>query len=407
MKHTGRGGAIAAIALVALVGGGSPLGAQEHAPGGTGPRWRAWVGCWEPVRAHASGPADSASAMRCVIPVDDRTTAEVVTVSDGRIVGRERIVATGERESATREGCTGWERAAWSADGRRLYRRSQYRCEGGLEPRTSELFAMSPRGEWLDIRGMDVGQGARIRVTRYAQAPVPAELSSELVAIREAPGLAVSTARTAAAGPLGTAEVAEASRELDAPVVETWLVERGEGFALDGRRLVELARAGVPDSVIDVMVALSYPSAFTVASVASGTTIGSARPSPQAASTYAEEAAGATIPVYLDPYGYAPYFWDLYYSPFGYAPYGYGYYGWYPGGPPVIIVQPSNGTGQRASHGRVVNGHGYSRTRGSAESGSATTPQPTLRSPAPRSGTSSAPAAGSTSSTKRTAKPRP
>jgi len=47
-------------------------------------------------------------------------------------------------------------------------------------------------------------------------------------------------------------------------IVESWLVEEGEGFALSARRLDQLKSAGVPDRVIDVMVALSYPGVFAI-----------------------------------------------------------------------------------------------------------------------------------------------
>src|SRR5207244_1725794 len=70
--------------------------------------------------------------------------------------------------------------------------------------------------------------------------------------------------RAAAAVSLATDDVGEAARRVDTSVLEAWLVERGESFTLDAKRLVTLADAGVPTPVIDLMVALSYPKVFAI-----------------------------------------------------------------------------------------------------------------------------------------------
>src|SRR6266849_3185920 len=71
-------------------------------------------------------------------------------------------------------------------------------------------------------------------------------------------------ARAAASAPLAIDDVVEASRNVDGAVIEAWLVARGARFALDAKRLIALADAGVSPRVIDLMVALSYPKAFAI-----------------------------------------------------------------------------------------------------------------------------------------------
>ena len=56
----------------------------------------------------------------------------------------------------------------------------------------------------------------------------------------------------------------EASPHVAAPALEAALVESRATFGLNARRLIQLDDAGVPSSVIDLMVALTYPQAFSV-----------------------------------------------------------------------------------------------------------------------------------------------
>jgi hypothetical protein len=235
---------------------------------------------------------------------------------------------------------------------------------------------------------------------------------------------AASTARLAAATPVSPADLIDVSRHLDAAAIDVWLVEQELAFSADAKNLVQLADAGVPTSVIDMVVALSYPEHFTLA----------AQPReerPRASAAGGDDRRigfGGGYDPYWDPY-YGSRYNRRYYSPFGYSQYGYDYgygSGWYPNRRPVvIIVGPSNpGTVPEArEHGKLVKGRGYTR-RADAEDD----PQPARR-PASRDrssestgssgsdevrskgSTGSSGSAGSTgsggSSTGRTAKKRP
>ena len=406
--------------------------------------WQALAGCWEPV----AGPDPAAV---CVLPLGG-SVVEMVTVADGRVASRERLDASGERQPGTRESCAGWDRARWSADGRRLYLKSEHTCDA-LQLRGSGVIAMPSPDEWIDVRGVGVvGGPVDVRMRRFralADAGVlPAELAREVAALGERSAVRAA-ARASAAAPLGTAEVIDASRELDAGVLEAWLVENGDGFALDARRLTAMAEAGVPGSVIDVVVALTYPRKFAIERRVPGAP-GSVAVAPSvadSASGAGTQARGARpcrdysvlmarcyddVPGYSSSgYGYSPYG----YSPYGYSPYGlgggFGLGGWgygygngygngYGGGtPPVIVVRP------RDAGGRVVKGRGYTRgagtgdgetaeprTRGSRTTGDRTDRQPATRTTDSNAKPKSTPGETRTKSTEssertgRTAKPR-
>jgi hypothetical protein len=192
--------------------------------------------------------------------------------------------------------------------------------------------------------------------------------------------------------------VIEASAKLPPEAVQAALSELNTGFALNAKGLVAMDEAGVADSVVDLMVALTYPKRFVVeraggspdSSVGSvGPLTGSVWPSGYGAysgySPYLGYGAYSGYSPYLGYGGYSGYYpyWGFgysgYYSPyFGYSsPYfGYGYSGYYPGG--GYYGYPGGGwvnvdagpgfTGQpqpegRTGEGRVVNGRGYTQVR--------------------------------------------
>jgi len=404
----------------ALLGGALVLAAASRAAAQDAEpdvRWQGWLGCWEPVGVQAMGASGQAGTqLVCVIPAAGASAVDVATVTDGKIVARERVDASGERRSNTKDGCTGWERAQWAPDGRRVYVQSEYTCSGELKRSSNGLLAISSTGDWLDVQGVTVGGSTGVRVTRYREASPATTLPREIAAALEGRALAVNTARTAAMAPLTTDDVVEASRHLSPAVVEAWLIERNQGFGLDARQLVGLADAGVPERVIDLMVALSYPRVFAVNPTSRE---GDFRPNADPRPTPGARGNVATGPfVMLDPYGFSRFgyspFGLNYYSPFGSSLYGFGPgFGWYPGGSPAVIVRnPTNA--EVARRGRVVNGRGYTQTGGE----SAARPD---RSMSPGGGAGSGVRSGGTASPSgssagtgsrsgssgRTAKPRP
>src|SRR5690348_9624160 len=381
---------VAASGLLAgglLLAAAAPVQAQSTQ---IDPRWQAWVGCWEPVGNEplAADRSTTAGEM-CVTPsaiVSNASAIDLASVDNGKILSRETIVANGQHQPLTEDGCTGWQSAVWSPEGRRVYLHSELSCSG-LERTSNGVLAMSPEGELLEVRGVAAGAGSGVRILRYREASSARTLPS-VAALLADRSLAVSTARTAAEAPVTTADVIEASKHLDAAVLQAWLVARNQGFDLNGKQLEQLADAGVPGPVIDAMVALSYPNVFAISP---STPAGEFRPAPQrVASSYTDNEPPTSV-IMLDPYGYSPFGWG-YFSPFGYSAfgypgfgygsYGYGFgYGWYPGYNPVVIVRtPTDNT--TTSHGKVVKGRGYTQGSGSSNSGTAA---PTSRVAHPRS----------------------
>ncbi len=389
-------GGLAVGALLLIGSGPAGLLAQE-----VDSRWLPWLGCWEASEGGEEVP------MLCVQPLPANQGVELTTWAEGELLSTEAIYTDGMAREAEREGCVGQEDARFSDDGRRVYLKSEYVCEGGTQRGATGLLAFANPMEWLDIKVIEVA-GERVpMVLRYRlarSARVEAVGLAEVVTPR---AMSVKAARIGASARLAPQDLIEATGKVDTEALEALIVERGDPFDPDAEMLLMLADAGVEESVIDLAIAVSYPDKFAVSS--------------GAPETIAREKTG---PYMGYPMGYTGFrsrwsFWNPYfYDPFYYSPYGYAYspyyynYGWYSGyyRPTTVIVDSNPSRIQ--DHGRVVSGRGYSRggTRASSGSNPSTRSAPSARSGgSTRSGamTSSGARSGSTSrSTGRTAKRR-
>jgi hypothetical protein len=407
-------------------------------------RWQPWIGCWQPAPPQRSGPATFSAPRRsnaplvCIVPTQNGqpSSVSVVTIEKGKVVAQDTIVADGQSIAHSKDHCDGVESASWSPDGHRLYVTSDYTCPGNLKRTSSGLFAIAPNGDWVNVQSVDASGRKGVSTLRYADAGRPSDLPPDVAEALNAGGFETSTARVAAGAPLTTADVVEASHHVDPSVVEAWLIDRGQNFHIDAKQLVALSDAGLPGSVTDAMVAVSYPKAFMVnpSGVADASGVDSSADGVELQRSPAQKVDVMMVPAY-SPYDYSPFMYGPYgyyglgYGPYGYSPYGYPGYGYsaygyapygayyspyagyplgYYGGvylnnqPPVIVLR-----GQPAQRGYVVRGRGYTRTApGSA--GSNETAQPRSNVSPPAEAAPSAPRAPSEpSSSGRTAHRRP
>lgn len=338
MRFESRQGATAVLvaAAAALLLSAPGAAAQQSADG---PRWQAWYGCWQ-ASAAAASPADAtaSSELLCIVPADAAEAAEFVSVVDGAVESRTLVRADGAPHDAAREGCSGWERAEWAASGTRLYLESEFRCDGGVERRSSGMMAFATNGDWIDVQTVASGANSGVNLLRYRAATERASIPDEISAVVGNRTLASSAARMAAVDRVDPAAVIEVSSRLDERAVEAWLLERGQNFTVDAGSLTRMADGGVSDRVIDLLVAMSYPEVFAIDDAADR------RAAP----------AGPRGPMW-DPW-YGPGYRGFY--PYGgrYGRYGGGYYGGYPG---VIVVRQPSGSG--GNGGQAVKGEGYRR----------------------------------------------
>lgn len=418
-------------------------GAAAQSPA-AGPRWSAYAGCWEPVTAE-NQPLPASTPQICVVPSSD-VGADLISVVDKKVTDRMHIEADGAHHDVKQQGCAGWESAAWSSDGRRLYFTSDQKCDAvdaagraiavdvvaaGLQRKASGIFAVGPDGRWTNIVNVSASGGHGLRVLRYAPVSIDTTYPAEIVSALGNRDMFFSTARIAARSSIRLDDVIDASKSLEPAVVDAWLAASGQRFDLDDKGLVRLADAGVPAETIDVMIAVSNPGVFAVASNGGGVETSALEMARQPNRGSRND---CFAPV-MDPWGYNDYsscdpyrrygfyggygydpFYSLYGSQYGYG-YGSGYNGYgYNGfaygysGTPVVVIVRGSANDPLAKHGHMTkNGYTTSApstasasTRSSGSSGSSTS-----ASSGSSSGGSSTGSSGGSSSSGRTAHAKP
>jgi hypothetical protein len=398
------------LAAALLAGAGTAPVAAAPAGGETAGQgsWTAWYGCWRAV-----GEAGAADGMVCVLPGADAVSVRMVTLEDGAVVHESVVTADGRAGRVDEGGCTGVQQARWSRDGRRVFLSATLDCDG-VQRESSGVLAMISEHEWMDVQAVSVAGRDAVRTIRYRPArdeDVPASMA---VALTDDRTMRREAARLHASTPMDTDAVIEAAGAVAPAAVEALIASQGHGWTLDAATLVRLSDAGVPPSVLDMMIAVSYPRRFAVA--------------PREEPRYPDR--GPRIARYRDDcidsyyspyrryrtdcallYGVAGYGYGVgyryMYSPWGYDPYGWGY-----GYRPVVIVRPDGG--DPGSRGNLVRGRGYTRSgsgtsgtaqpRSSGSSGSpSTSSSPGVQASPPSSGSDSGSSGGSSG---RTARPR-
>lgn len=429
-------GALAA-ASVALA---SVAHAQQDTTVRIDEHWRAYLGCWATLSGGVTGP------MVCVVPTSAAQTVEFVTVVGDSIVSTVPVTASATRVARTRDKCTGWESGRWSLDERRLYTHAEFTCPGGTVQQQDGLLTMRYADTFSRIEGVKTRGGLRTRVVHFDlemdSTLYPKAIAARIPSVSAMPAFG---ARMEAAAEVSAADVVDATKELDASLVEAWLGDRGQKFDLGVNDLRALHASKVPETVIDMMVALANPQFFTVARGSAPAARpadpfrgrnGSTTLTPGQIAALSNDQCLSTVyggyarcnstlmnwnDLYFPWFGYPIYrgfsAYSNQYGPYG-PIYGNSWYGGSNGGGYVIVpVTPR----EPEQPGRVINGRGYSQ--GGASSGSSAEP----RSPSVNSGDFGGSSSSGSSSTgsggggggggsapastgggeQRTAKPRP
>ncbi|HET9441177.1 MAG TPA: hypothetical protein VFO52_13455 [Longimicrobiales bacterium] len=346
--------------------------------------WLAWAGCWR-----ADG--DSSTRSLCIVP--DADGARMITVSAGRIESETRMVADGRPHAITQEGCTGTETARWSVDRKRVFIDAQLNCGNNITRKVNGMFVMLGRDQWTSVQSITTSENKQLHTVRYLETE-PVDLPAEIAQAFRNNRLARETVRLAAASPLDLADVIDAVAYVQTEVIEAWLTTVGQEFELNAQTLIALAEAGVPSSVIDVLVAVSNPGHFAVREerLSDRDMWGGRRPVSCLDSYWIDP---------YDPFGYR----GSYYSNYG-CRRGSGFYpswgGSYWGGGSVIVID----RGTLRPRGRVTK-QGYKRPRDDTFSTSSTGTTGRASTPPKSSGDSgSGSSSSSGDSGGRKAKPR-
>jgi hypothetical protein len=320
-------------------------------------RFNGWLGCWR-LEDDLAGTG----ARMCITP--DQTGVRLQTIVGTQRGLDELLIADGVARPIADSECKGTERAEWSQDGLRVFRITDVTCDKET-PRTIKGVAfLAPGPAWINVQHI-TGTSATtgVRVQRYRRA-----ISQNLADGSKAPqpsgtASAMPTARDAT---WSIDDVIEASGKLPAEALQAALADVRHGFNMNKNTLVKLDDAGVPDGVIDLMVALTFPKRFVVERAGGSAPIGVSTGMGWYDPFMSPMFMGAYGNCYTDRYyGYRSYYnmcgsyYGSYYSPYGgyYSDYNY----LHPGGG-WVAVDP-NPPAVDSGNGRAINGRGYTQIR--------------------------------------------
>ena len=344
-------------------------------------RWAPWLGCWHLVQDDRGSIAAAVTTpddvVVCVLPASGNRGVSMTTYVGGQSVLQQTVVADGARHPVSEPACNGSQASEWSRSGQQLLTRADITCIGQPARTVSAITLMAAGPTWVDIQAVGTGQDAQVRVRRYRRTD---SLPQSVVLPTDLQGrLGAAAARLADPAVMTLEEVVEASGKVAAPAVAAALYETGSRFDLNGRTLKALAAAHVPDGVVDVMVALSFPGHVAIDRPFRGST-GQTRGATTASVHRSTRLPSYSYSPYYSPY-YPPYYppsvYDPYYAYRPYPPYyfsywPFGYSSWwgdpyrpyYSTGRRPVIIRPGGsarpGGGDR-DRGHVVQGRGYTR----------------------------------------------
>lgn len=356
--------------LLALTLTASNAFAQQAAPPATAPamqvddRFAAWLGCWR-----LDDDLAGTGARMCITP--EKNGVRLQTVAGTQRGIDELVIPDGVAHPISDNDCKGTELAEWSKDGARVFRTTDVTC-GKEAPRKIQSVAfMVPGPAWISVQHVTgTLTNNAVRVQRYRRAA-----NQQLADGRKAqqPPADLTTRTTPAKTKWDIDDVIEASEKLPTEALQASLVELHQPFDMNKKTLVALDDGGVHDSVIDLMVALTYPKRFVVQRAGgSSTPMGISTGSGWFDPFMTPLSMGSMMDCYSPlGYGYRSYY-SMCGSYYGYG-YGYGlfpynnYYNGYYGNGGWIVVPPVIGDGGGAvtpqPEGRVVNGRGYTQIR--------------------------------------------
>ena len=333
----------------------------------TDARFASWLGCWR-----LDDDLAGTGARMCITPEKNGVRLQTIVGSNKGI--DELVIPDGVARPITDAECKGTEQSEWSKDGARIFRSTSVTCGTEAARSIKTVAFIAPGPSWINVQHVS-GEAANtsVRVQRYRRA-ANQKLADGSTAAQ--PDATTAMRTTPEQTRWSIEDVIEASAKLPADAMQAALTEVHHPFDLNKRTLVALDEGGVNDSVIDLMVALTYPKRFVVerrgGSSAAGISTGSG---------WFDPFMPGTTALGLDcytPYGYG---YRSYYSMcgggmypfasnyFGYNYYGYGYnypysnYGWIDVGQYPSGIGGVGTGGEPQGEGRVVNGRGYTQIR--------------------------------------------
>ena len=305
-----------------------------------------WLGTWIALD-ETSTPGTTVLEIR---PGADGRGLDITTKDADQPVG-EIIIPDGVSRPAESSACAGTRTFQWEKQTGVLLGRSEIVCQGEASYTVFTLKMMTAADRLADILVIKTPDLTRLAVRRFA---FEKDLQAAGDSFRAQESLVL---RTVLAAPWDLDKIISLSKTVETVVLEAALLERNLQVKLDTKALRKMKSAGTPDSIIDLLVAMSAPDKFRIET------------NDQVAVQAASSSRLGNGETYSNPYVMAPPYYYGYYYPWGnYWSYGSPFWWGYPiyTHPGFISGGGSGGGGGGAgggtsgnSGGRLSSGSGY------------------------------------------------
>jgi len=307
-----------------------------------------WLGIW---KAMDENPASQMTTLE-IRPGADVGSFDIVTKDTDQPVS-ENIIPDGVSRPVESKNCTGTRVYQWEKQAGVLLGTSEIACQGEASFSIFNLKMMTSADRMADILVIKTSDQTRLAVRRFA---FEKELSAagDFFQARESMVL-----RTNQSAPWDLDKIISLSKTVETVVLEAALLEKNLQVKLDSKSLRKMKSTGTPDSIIDLLVAMSAPNKFRIEKNEQ-IAVEAASPSRLQNSEAYSYAYRMESPYYYGYYFPWSYYWS-YNSPFWW---GYPIYAYYPG---FIAGGGSIGGGNDTGGGGSGSGGGNGTGGGSSD----------------------------------------
>jgi uncharacterized membrane protein YgcG len=198
----------------------------------------------------------------------EKVTIEIRATPDGKGIEITRksakqpdvtevLTLDGSKKQVNAENCSGWQSARLIREAGVIATSSEITCKGTGSFATSDLKMFLAADQMVDILAIKAGEQTRLAVRRM-------EFERDLASQESRQSLPATAARTALSAPWNLETVIELSASIDSSVLEAALIEKHTYLKLTSKSLKQLKQANVPESIIDLLVAISLPDKFQI-----------------------------------------------------------------------------------------------------------------------------------------------
>lgn len=217
-----------------------------------------WIGVWTLSNSRSATVDPALNSTVEIRPTSDRKGLEISRKTPNQPDVSETLIPDGNKRPINAQNCTGWRMARWVPEAGMIFESSEMTCKDTGSFTTSDLkmiVATDQMAEVLSIKAAGQPRVAVRRLTFDRDLPPSPDLPAAWVA---------TSARTALSATWSLDTIIQLSKDIDTPLLEAAMIEKKVKPSLNSESLKKMQTARLPKELIDLTVALAYPTQFHI-----------------------------------------------------------------------------------------------------------------------------------------------